>query len=362
MTELCAKHGVSRKTGYKWIARYDQEGRPGLKDRSRAPHRVPHATADDLVELIVSARKRWPKWGPRKLKLVLEKDYPDVVIPAASTIGSILKRHGLVLPPKREKKTPPYPNELAEYERPNKIWCADFKGPIPLRRNAKCCPLTISDGFSRYLIRCEVTSRLDFDSVKPVFESAFREFGLPEMIRTDNGPPFASRAPGGLSRLSIWWLKLRITPERIRPGKPTQNGRHERIHRTLQLETVAPPRKSRSAQQRLFDQFRRDYNDVRPHEGLGNACPAEFYERSGRRYPCPLREPQYSAAYETRRVRKSGEVKWRGEKYFLSETLGREQVGLRWRDELDGWSLEYGEIYLGCITPAGRFIRPKRRK
>lgn len=360
MTELCAKHGISRKTGYKWLARYDLEGRGGLADRSRAPKGRPRSTPQELVDLIVETRKQRPAWGPRKLKAFLERQHPGWAIPAASTIGRVLKQHGLISPPRREKRAPTYPHRLVEYTSPNRVWCADFKGPLPLRNGRTCSPVTISDGYSRYLLRCELTPRMGFEQVKPVFESAFAEFGLPEFIRTDNGPPFASRAPGGLSRLSIWWTKLGILPERIQPGKPTQNGRHERLHRTLQAEAVQLPRKSLAAQQRVLDRFRYDYNELRPHEGLGNRCPAEFYNPSPRRYPCPLVEPVYGPAFTMRIVNRKGEFKWKGQTHFASETLRGEHIGIRWSDELQAWSVEYGALYLGFVPENGSFKRPKR--
>lgn len=362
MTDLCAAYGISRKTGYKWLKRYDEQGRGGLEDRSRAPARSPLATPDELVDLVVGTRKKHPCWGARKLKALLERQYPHVEIPAASTIGVILKRHGLVAPPKREKKTPPYPHSLADYERPNKIWCADFKGAVPLKGGKRCNPLTISDGFSRYLLCCEALIQTDVTVVKPIFEAVFWQFGLPEMIRTDNGPPFASRAPGGLSELAIWWMKLGIVHERIQPGKPTQNGRHERLHGTLALEACALPRRTRMDQQRAFDRFRHEYNDLRPHEALDNRTPSDMYQRATNRYPRLLREPQYSPAYETRVVRHNGQIKWKGKFVFLSETLRSETVGLRWDQEQQGWTIEYGPIHLGVVTPQGALRRPKDQR
>lgn len=361
MTDLCAAHGISRKTGYKWLQRYDERGRSGLEDRSRAPVTSPLATPDELVDLVVGTRKKHPRWGARKLKALLERQYPSLEIPAASTIGTILKRHGLVVPPRREKKTPPYPHALEDYERPNKIWCADFKGTIPLAHGKRCNPLTISDGFSRYLLRCEALSRTDVSVVKPVFEALFRQCGLPTMIRTDNGPPFASRAPGGLSELAIWWMKLGIVHERIQPGKPTQNGRHERIHRTL-LEVCGPPWRTRVDQQRAFDRFRHEYNDLRPHEALSNRPPSDFYQRSTVRYPRRLQEPQYGASYEIRIVRHTGDIKWKGKCLFLSETLRGEPVGLRWEQARQVWVIEYGPIHLGLVTPQGELRRPRDQR
>ena len=222
MTALCAEFGISRDKGYKWIRRYDEEGRAGLLDRPKIAHSLPHATKHEVIEMLVSSRRRFPNWGPRKLKAFLEREH-QASFPAASTIGRILSARGLSSPQKREVKTPARETPLADYERPNRIWCADFKGAMVLRQKGSCSPLTISDGHSRYLLRCVGMKKMGFEAVKPVFESAFEEFGLPDIIRTDNGPPFASRAPGGYSKLSIWWMKLGISAERIRPGKPTEN-------------------------------------------------------------------------------------------------------------------------------------------
>lgn len=356
---LCAAHGISRKTGYKWVERYDQGGRKGLEDRSKAPRHCPHSTAEEVIELVVEARKSYPFWGPRKLKAYLEREHRRLTFPAASTIGRVLKDRGLVRPQKREKKAPPYGAPLRDYDKPNRVWCADFKGPVRLKNKGVCNPLTISDGFSRYLLRCQAVRRMDYEAVFPVFEAAFTEFGLPEVIRTDNGPPFASRAPGGLSRLALWWMKLGIVPERITPGKPTQNGRHERLHRTLKLEACGLPRKTWAAQQRAFDEFSCRYNDVRPHEALSNRCPRDLYRKSARRYPRPLNEPDYDPGHDVRRVRASGEFKWRGRLVFISETLRGERIGLRWRDERGAWAVTYGDLLLGHVDSEGRLHRPK---
>lgn len=362
MTQLCHLHGISRQTGYKWVHRFSEQGRPGLLDDSRAPRTHPNRTSDELVELVLAARKTHPRWGPRKLKALLERQHPGVTFPAASTIGTVLKSHGLVPPRRVEKRTPPYPSRLEEYERSNKIWCADFKGAVRLRKARVCHPLTISDGHTRYLLCCEALTRTDVSLVKPHFERAFTQFGLPEIIRTDNGPPFASRAPGGLSTLSIWWMKLGITHERIDPGKPTQNGRHERLHRTLKLEACALPRVELRTQQRRFDQFRHQYNDVRPHQALDNKTPASVYEPSSRRYPCRLQQPNYTPRYTLRSVRSGGEVKWQGKLIFVSETLRGEKVGLYWDEPSDMWAMQWWSIFLGHIDKSGKLRRPKPRR
>jgi transposase InsO family protein len=262
-TDLCQDFGISRKTGYKWLQRFEAEGPTALKDRSRAPHRHPQATPEHIVEAIVSLRRRHPRWGPKKLGVVLLRRHPRMLLPATSTIGEILKRGGLVRPRRRIRRSSPYGERLRQYDAPNAVWCADFKGHFGIGGD-RCYPLTISDGFSRYLLRCQALRRPLYRCVRPVFESAFREYGLPRAIRTDNGPPFSSLAPGGLSQLAVWWVRLGIRPERILPGRPDQNGRHERMHSTLKAETAKPPRSSFQAQQRAFDRFQIEYNQVPP--------------------------------------------------------------------------------------------------
>jgi transposase InsO family protein len=237
LTVLCDEAGVSRKTGYKWIERYEAGGAAALIDRSRAPRSHPQAVPAELVERIVAVRHRHPRWGPRKLLAILRRHEPTRRWPATSTVGDILRREGLVRPRRRRRCSEPYGERLAEYAAPNAIWCADFKGHFAVG-SRRCHPLTISDGFRRFLLRCEGMARPLSDPVQAVFESAFREFGLPDAIRTDNGPPFSTLAAGGLSRLAVWWIRLGIRPERILPGRPDQNGRHERMHSTLKAETA----------------------------------------------------------------------------------------------------------------------------
>lgn len=355
MTDLCAAFGVSRKTGYKWLERYDAEGRGGLSNRSRAPKGRPTSTPAEMVKAVLELRRRYPKWGARKLAVLLQRARPRSKTPSPATIGRILKEHGLISPPRGHGTTPAYEGRLRQYDGPNSIWCADFKGWFRLKEGGKCHPLTISDGHSRYLLRCEPLRHVDFKFVKPVFESAFCEFGLPATIRTDNGTPFASGAPAGLSRFSIWLLKLGILPERIRAGKPTQNGRHERMHRTLKLEACQGPRRSFSAQHREFDKFRHRYNDIRPHEALGYRCPSDVYRKSLRRFPCPLIEPEYGPEFHQRTVTKSGEVKWRRGLFFVSEVLRGERVGLRWDADKKIWAVSYAGLLLGHLDGKGRF-------
>lgn len=268
MTELCEIYEISRETGYYWLRRYKQGGLEALKDLSRAPARHPNQTPEKIVAAVLELRREHMTWGPRKLRWVLEQRRPSTPWPAASTIGTLLLREGLVVARKKRRRVPPYTRPFAAADRPNRVWCGDFKGWFRTRDGARIDPLTISDAHSRYLLRCQQVEKTNEEQVRAIFESAFREWGMPEAIRSDNGTPFASRAIAGLSRLAVWWMKLGIVPERIRAGHPEQNGRHERMHGTLKRETASPPAANRRAQQTAFDRFRREYNEERPHEAL----------------------------------------------------------------------------------------------
>jgi transposase InsO family protein len=353
MTELCGRHGISRQAGYNTLARYQQLGWEGLEAGSRAPQRHPNQTAAELEQCIVDLRHEHMRWGPRKLKAVLERQQPQVRWPAVSTLGALLRREGLVIARKKRRRVDPYSAPFAAAREPNAVWCADFKGWARTQDGERIDPLTLSDACSRYLLRCQAVEKTDTARVRAIFEAAFREYGLPEAIRTDNGAPFASRAIRGLSRLSVWLIKLGIVPERIQPAHPEQNGRHERMHLTLKQETMSPMAANRRAQQRRFEQFRREYNQQRPHEALGMQTPASCYSGSPRRYPARVPEPEYPSHMHVRKVHAGGEIAWRGHRHvFLSETLIGEHVGLEAIDErwytiyfanvplarFDGWS------------------------
>jgi len=350
--ELCRQFGVSRKTGYKWVDRYEQHGPGALEDRApvakRHPHRLPAAVAD----LFVQARKAHPRWGPKKLRALVGAEHPELVMPAVSTIGEVLKRSGLIRPQRRRLRVPLHSSPLEPSDRPNGLWAADFKGHFALRDRSRCHPLTISDDYSRYLLKCEGMSEPKLGPAQAHFELAFREFGMPERIRTDNGPPFASTCLGGLTELSVWWIKLGIVPERIEPGKPEQNGRHERMHRTLKDEVTKPPCATLAEQQRAFDRFRHEYNDLRPHEALAQKPPAKLYVTSGRTYSGRLREPEYGDDVIVRRTDARGRLDRRGKKLSLTPLLGREAIGLR--EVGDGrWELLFGPVLLGILDETG---------
>lgn len=352
-TELCRRFGISRKTGYKWLDRYETLGPAGLEDKPPVAREHPHRLEDEIADLFVKTRKDHPTWGPKKLRAFIGDRQPELVVPAASTVGELLKRRGLIRPRRRRLRVPLHTGPLSSSDRPNSIWAADFKGHFALSNRARCHPLTITDDYSRYLLACEGMCEPQGKPVCAEFERVFREFGVPERIRTDNGAPFASKAPGGLSALSVWWIKLGIVPERIEPGKPEQNGRHERMHRTLKAEATQPPCATMAEQQRVFDHFRHEYNDLRPHEALEQKPPAKVYVTSARTCPESPKSPEYGADFIVRKVDDGGRLIRRGTKHRLTRLLALEPVGLR---EVDDGRFEvfYGPILLGTIDETGK--------
>jgi transposase InsO family protein len=333
MTELCEVYGIARETGYVWLRRYRERGLEGLVELNRAALRHSNQTPPETEQAVVELRQAHMRWGPRKLKRVLEREQAHQRWPAASTIGELLKREGLVVGRKQRRRTAPYTEPLAHADGPNRVWCADFKGWFRTADGERIDPLTISDAYSRYLLRCQAVEKTDTQRARAIFEAAFREYGMPRAIRTDNGAPFASAAVGGLSRLAVWWMKLGIVPERIQAGHPEQNGRHERMHRTLKQETAQPAAANRRAQQRAFDCFREEYNERRPHEALGMQTPALLYEPSPRAYPARVPEPEYPASMLVRSVHHQGQIRWKKHDVFLTEVLWGESVGLLPLDE-----------------------------
>jgi putative transposase len=361
MSELCAEFGISRQTGYKWLQRYRAEGLEGLKDRGRAPNRHGRAREEELVAAALGLRERHPTWGPKKLRRKLSERWPDLSAPAARTIGDWLRKEGLTQSRRPRRRCPPFASPFQAVDAPNAVWCADFKGWFRTGEGKRCDPLTISDAMSRYLLRCEAVAQPDGDCVRDAFDAAFCEFGLPLAIRSDNGPPFASVGAGGLSRLCVWWIKLGVRPERIDPGKPQQNGRHERLHRTLKEDAASPPKVTLAEQQRAFDVFRAVYNHERPHEALDFATPASLYWASPRAYPCALREPDYPDEAAVRRVRTNGCIKWAGDLVFVSEALIGEPVAVEETEEGERL-VRYGDVELGFIDKSGRLRRRKLEK
>jgi putative transposase len=370
MASLCRAFGISRQTGYKWLNRYEQYGPEGgdpehLKDKSRRPRSHPNEAGSAVVEVLVRARKKHPTWGPRTLKVWLEKQLESgVKLPAPSTIGEVLKRHGLTRRRKRRRHTPPYTKPFAACTAPNQLWCVDFKGWFRTKDAIKCYPLTITDAFSRVIIRCEGVLDPDGKEVREIFESAFKEFGLPDAIRSDNGPPFASTGVGGLTELSIWWIHLGILHERITPGKPQQNGRHERMHLTLKQDTASPPERTIDVQQRVFDRWRRLFNDERPHQALDMKTPSSLYVPSARLYSDRLTvlEPNWDA--EQSLVDKTGHARWGRGKIFIGTALKHELVDFRPAGRRQ-WEISFGPVVLGLFDETRwkkGLIRPKTRK
>jgi len=346
-TRLCERFGISREKGYKWLARYKEHGPSGLEDRSPVARSCPHKTADAVADRVVAERKEHPFDGPKKLRQRL-LDKGEVGVPAASTIGEILDARGLIRPRRRRLRVPPSPNQLDPCAEPNDVWCIDFKGYFTLGDKTRCDPLTLTDAASRYLLKCEAVTATTEVPVGAELDKAFREFGLPHKIRSDNGPPFATKALGGLSRLSVGWIQLGILPERIEPGKPQQNGRHERMHKTLKQHTATPPKATMADQQRAFDLFRRDYNEVRPHEALGQTPPAAHYEPSPRVMPDKPRAPEYDSDHAVRRVNRDGQFDWKGHRLLAGAPLANQPIGVRQTDE-DEWEIFYGPLLVGYV-------------
>lgn len=360
VSELCRHWGISRKTGYKWLERYEKLGGSGLSDASHAPHNCPHRLDEAQIEGIVRLRSRHPSWGPKKLQAWLRQHRPSLIWPATSTIGELLHAHGLSVPRRRRPRVAPGA-PFGAVSSANEVWTVDFKGWFRTADGERCDPLTLQDAHSRYLLRCQAVKRTDTVCVWPIFDAAFREYGLPLRMRSDNGPPFATTAMGGLSRLAIRLIKAGIVPERIEPGKPQQNGRHERFHLTLKRETASPPAATGPAQQRRFNSFCKIYNEERPHEALGQTPPAQHYAPSPRRYSGRLREPEYPNNTEIRRVRHNGEIKWRGDTLYVGQVLCGEPVGLLPLDD-ERWRLCYGPLDLGIIDAFGRLHVLRRKR
>ena len=348
MTALCEEYGISRTAGYKWLERFQLFGAAGLADWPRSPHRHGLAHPVEMVSAVIALKRRYKHYGPKKLRVKLEEIHLGCAVPAASTIGDWLKQANLVKERRQRRRCPPYTQPFSRVEGSNDVWCVDFKGWIRTGDGRRCDPLTVSDAYSRYLLACRAVKAPDHEHVQRRFDALFGEFGLPRAIRSDNGPPFATIGAGGLSKLAVWWIKLGIKPERIEPGKPEQNGRNERMHETLKQDVADPPAASWRAQQVRLERFRRKYNEERPHEALGQKTPASFYQASSRSYPCRLREPEYDAASDVRRVRRNGAVKWAGDLIFISEALPGEPVGIT--ETISGdWRIRYGEVELGYI-------------
>lgn len=355
VTDLCAEYGISRKTGDKLKQRFKRMGVAGLEDQSRAPKVIPHRTPPEVVELIVAERKLHPTWGPKKLKASLEKRLGRA-FPSSSTLGDILVRQGLVIRRRTRRRFRSEPTELRPANAPNDVWCIDYKGQFRLGDRSYCYPLTITDQFSRFILACEGMGRISAKSAREACEEVFRAKGLPIAMRSDNGVPFASNGVAGLSTLSVYWMRLGVSVERIRPAHPEENGRHERMHRTLKFETARPARSNLLQQQERFNAFVEEFNETRPHEAIAMQSPADVYRQSLRTYPEKLDDPNYPTHDDSVRVRSDGSIsifRRRGGIY-LSAALAGQLVGIR--EERDGrWLVSFMEKDLGHASPGGAF-------
>ena len=357
ITELCARFGISRKTGYKILARYERDGPEGLRDRSRAPRSHPNQTACEIEGAVLRVRKAHPSWGSKKILAVLEREFLPAELPARSTVDAVLKRAGVVVPRRTRVRQPPSSVPLVAACAPNDVWSIDYKGWFRVGDGTRCDPLTVNDTFSRSSLECRAMVAPKLEDVRYRLEGLFARLGLPKYFLSDNGPPFASSGLARLSRLSVWILRLGVQPLFITPGRPDQNGRHERFHETLKAETATPPRGSIRAQQAAFDRFRAHYNEERPHEALGMRVPSDLYSPSPRRMPWKLPEHEYSDAFERRRVRRDGTIKWAGGYVFVGEALANEIVGVEPRDE-GRWHIHLGAMKLGLLHERTRTVLP----
>jgi len=362
---VCRDFAISRRVGYKWWKRFRVEGLEGLRERSRAPRRRPKQSAACWRERAIELREQHPWWGPKKIRAKLRARFgaePGVVVPAASTLGTMLSRVGLV---RRARGRRPATQSverasLSEPHAPNEVWTVDFKGWFRTGDGSRCDPLTVTDLQSRYLLCVQLLRSPSFVQTQATLAGVFAQYGLPRVIRVDNGSPFGSRGAGGLSRLSVWWMRLGIGVEFIVPGHPEQNGSHERMHRTLKAETTRPPARTLRKQQVRLDQWRRYFNTERPHEAMGQQVPAKYYEASERRYPARLREVHYPVGWLVRRVRSNGQIKWQGRLRFIGEAFVGQLLGLK-EIESGRHEVYFMERCLGALhKPSANFggLRP----
>ena len=348
ITHLCRATNISRKTGYKWLSRYERFGAEGLVDQSRAPKTSSHEVTKELKSILIEARLKHPNWGARKIVAWLGTKQPHLKLPAASTVGEIFKKNNLIRK-KAETRFRAIANTTPVFnaKNPNSVWCVDYKGGFRLGNGQMCYPLTITDYRSRFILCCNAKTTTNTIEARKIFEKVFKLYGIPEVILSDNGMPFST--PTGFSNLNVWWMKLGIQPLRTQLGKPQQNGRHERMHRTLKQETARPPARDLASQQKSFDHFVKEFNYERPHEGLENKTPAAIYRPSSRSMPKRLQEVCYPLHMEKRKVDGSGRITWKGREHFIATALGREQVGI---EEIDDglWIMYFGKHKVGYLN------------
>lgn len=360
MTYLCNFYGISRKTAYKWYQRYLESGEDGLIDLSRSPHN-PRQLYDDIkIEKAIDLKLQYRTWGPKKILIKLKEKYPEENWPSSTRLYEIFKEHHLVIK-RRIKPRVPATAPLGDVVNCNDTWAVDLKGWFLTGDGCKCEPLTITDCFSRYLIKCTHLNKHSVEYVWPIFYEAFREYGLPRKVRSDNGPPFGTCRIGRLTKLSINLIKAGVIPEWIQPGHPEQNGRHERFHLTLKQTTANPPMESLALQMKTMNQFHHEYNHERPHEALGMKVPASIYSSSPREWDGILRPPEYDTQFSVRKVEAGGQIKWKGVHKFISETLAGEYIGLKINEE-GLTECFYGPIYLGKFAQNEKLEKPKMKE
>jgi transposase InsO family protein len=359
VTDLCREYGIARKTGEKFKKRFRDHGLAGLADRSRAPIVIPHKTPPELIDLIVAQRRRHPTWGPKKLKATLQNELGRA-LPAASTIGDILASAGLIEPRRRRPRHIPTPTGLRTATAPNDVWCIDYKGQFRLGDGTYCYPLTITDQYSRFILCCEGMGAIADEAARAHCLEVFARYGLPTIMRSDNGVPFASSGLAGLTKLSALWLRLGIQLERTRPAHPQDNGRHERMHRTLKQETTRPARTNLLQQQEQFDAFVEEFNGRRPHEALGMQPPEAVYTSSLKPCPAPLLALEYPTCDDVRRVGRNGMLSLPGRRQvYLSTALAGEVVGLREDNEIEErWHVRFANLALGYVDAGSEHFTP----
>jgi putative transposase len=354
MSDLCREFGISRKTGYKIASRFERLGTQGLHDLSRRPKRLARQLPVGIQNTILELKREWPTWGAAKILEVLRRKHPSLDLPVRSTVHDLLDRHGLVQKRAQRRRFHAYPTLRDDDVRaPNQLWCTDFKGQFRMKNSKYCYPLTVSDFMSRYLLGCEAMAEIKTLPVLQAFELIFREFGLPDRMRSDNGPPFSSRSVQGLSQLSAWWMRLGIQLERIEPGQPQQNGRHERMHRTLKAEVAPRVATNLLQQQERLDEFRAMYNDERPHEALKMRCPAEVYRPSRRPFPDHLPDPSYPEHTLVKQVSSCGSVHFKGKEgyFYLGQALAYQPIALEQEDD-QIWRVSFMDLDLGFLDEA----------
>lgn len=358
-SSLCAAFEISRKTGYKWLMRYAETGAEGLMDVSKAPKNSPQQVSEEIKNLLIETRTARPKWGPKKIVAWLEIKYPHLDLPAPSTVGELFKRSGLIPPKEKTIRSIKQAAPAFDAQKPNAVWSVDFKGEFKLGNGKLCYPLTITDNHSRFILCCQGHTSTNYLQTRNAFEKVFKKYGLPDVILSDNGVPFSS--PSGLSQLNVWWTKLGIKPLRTQPGKPQQNGRHERMHRTLKQHTAYPPQENMEKQQNIFDAFVHDYNFERPHAAIKNFPPSSLYKPSLKKLPKKIKKFTYPKYMELKTARAIGEIRWKGKKYFLGRALEDEEIALEEKD--DGlWLVHFGPIQIGYIIKGARRIERSTKK